>query len=87
MTFKLKNLLKRNDVKIMVVDDEIAKEITRLSKKMNTPPSDVLLTALEILKMAFGREVSFRKPKSDVEIQMPLFKDFEPEINVEGENK
>lgn len=80
-----KNLIKNKNAKIMIVSEEFATEVESLSRKMKTNPKDVISAAVELLKLSLSREVILRKPDSDIEIKLPLFKSIDPEIKVEGE--
>lgn len=77
---------KKSKNKIMLVDEQLAKDVERLSSKMQTSPADVVVTALELLKLTLGREVIIRKSKSNKEILLPIFKSIEPEINLEDDS-
>lgn len=87
MNNSVQNLLKNKKAKIMVVDQEFANEIDNLSKKMGTSSKDVVAAAIELLKLAMGREVILRKPNSDSEINLPFFKKLDSEVDIKGEDE
>ncbi len=77
MTKEQENLLKRS--KLMVIDDKVANEIDRLSKKMKTNRIDVLLAGLELLKLSLGKNISINEPGSNAEIKLPVLSRYEPD--------
>lgn len=89
MSSSRKNSLKflQGKAKFMLVDKEFAEEVEKLSKIMNTSSLDVLWTALKILKVSLGRDITVNKPGSKVEINLPQLKDYNPIINLDEENE
>lgn len=69
-------------MKLMAVPEEIADEAKEISETMNTTPSDAIKLGLEILRYSLGREITISKNSEDVEMHLPILKNYRSLVNL-----
>ena len=67
---------------MLVVHERLEEEVVELSKTMNTTPTDVVSTGIELLKLALSREVVLRHPGNKEELIISLFEKIKPNIDL-----
>lgn len=72
------NILKQKGSKILLVKPQIAEEITRMCRELNTNASDVLETALELLKLSTTNKIQISNGNKIINIP--------PMTNINSEN-
>lgn len=85
MSHNLLNFFRKKNKKILLIDKTLAEEIEQLSEELKTNSRDIILAAIEMLKISIGRKVTFSKPGSGVKIELDTFEKYLPKLKFEKE--
>jgi regulator of PEP synthase PpsR (kinase-PPPase family) len=75
MDKKILDILKQNNAKFLLVDEELQEIITRLSEKLDTNTHDVVKTAVKLLEKSIGKKVILRNKKNNIDEVISAFED------------
>lgn len=84
MIHQVARALKRKELKLLPVDNQLEKEIKDLASVMKTNPIDVVATAIDILKKSVGRKVTIQKSDSNVAMELKTLEGFDTLVDFEN---